>query len=111
MSTLVATTKHPYGDEWVQLQCDDCGTLSPRVEITAPKRGPLPEDLHKLAKQFAGFVEHLRPWRKKSGRRGKGMAVHDLCRGCAFKACVAKLISDFGGPFGPPPDDRHPETT
>ena len=102
MSYLTVSSTRRYGDEWLQVKCGDCETLSPRIEVIVPKRGPLPEHLFKLAKQVAGFVEQLRPWRNKSGRRGKGMAVHDLCPACAFKARVTKLIADLGGPFGPP---------
>lgn len=99
MSLLASSTSRRYGDTWVQMQCDDCGAKSPRVEVDVPRRGPVPEKARALAKHFAGFVEHLRPWYTKAGRRGNGMAVHDLCRACAYKAMVHRLVADLGGPF------------
>lgn len=93
MSLLAASTSRRYGDTWVQMQCDDCGAKSPRVEVDVPRRGPVPEAALALAKQVAGFVEHLRPWYKRNGRRGKGMAVHDLCRACAFMARMQHVFS------------------
>lgn len=87
MSYRTASSKRPFGDEWVQMQCDGCGALGPRVEVTLPRRGPMHEAKReavlKLAKQVAGFTERLRPWRTASGRAGKGQVIDDLCRTCA----------------------------
>lgn len=87
MSYRTVSSKRPFGDEWVQMQCDGCGALGPRVEVTLPRRGPMHEAKRevvlKLAKQVAGFTERLRPWRTASGRAGKGQVVEDLCRTCA----------------------------
>jgi len=38
MSLLAASTSRRYGDTWVQMQCDDCGAKSPRVEVDVPRR-------------------------------------------------------------------------
>lgn len=107
MSYLTASSTHRHGDEWVQVKCDGCGALGPRVEVTLPRRRPFPERFYKLAKLVAGMVERLRPWRGPSGRRGRGMAVDDLCRSCAYNALATRIIARAGGPFGPPP----PNTT
>lgn len=115
MSYRTVSSKRPYGDEWVQMQCDGCGALGPRVEVTLPRRGPMHEakreSVLKLAKQFAGFTERLRPWRTASGRLGKGQVVDDMCRTCIINArlgcLVEKLIERFG-PFGPVADTETP---
>lgn len=116
MSYRTVSSKRPYTDEWLQVQCDGCGALGPRVEVTIPRRGHPPDSAFKLAKQVAGFAQSYQPWpydaqgmlvpTPVSARRRKGTTIHDLCQGCAFKARVARLIADFGGPFGPPPDDH-----
>lgn len=106
MSYKTISSKRHYGDEWVQVKCDGCGALGPRVEVPIPRRGFLPLEILALARLAAGTVERNIPGKTKSGRAAKWWTVDDLCRGCAFKARVAKLIADFGGPFGPPADDQ-----
>lgn len=84
MSYRTVSSKRPYGDEWVQMQCDGCGALGPRVEVTLPQRHRgvkhevKREAVLKLAKQLAGFTDRLRPWRTASGRAGKGQVVEDV---------------------------------
>ena len=119
MSYKTVSSKRRDGDEWVQVQCDGCGALGPRVEGTLPARGFLPREILALARLVAGTVERTRPGKTKSGRSAKWSTVDDLCRDCAYKARVVKLIADLGGPInvshlaadGTYPDSTNSETT
>lgn len=110
MSCLTGSSKRSYGDEWVQVKCDGCGTLGPRVEVTLPRRGFLPIKILALARLVAGTAEHTRPGRTKSRRRAWWSTVDDLCPACLYMARVARLIANLGGPFGPPPPETSPST-
>ena len=118
MSYRTVSSKCGDGDEWVQVQCDGCGALGPRVEVTLPRRGFLPLEILALARLVAGTAEHTRPGRTKNGRSAKWSTVDDLCAGCLYKARVLCLIADLGGPInvshlaadGTYPDSIDPET-
>ena len=118
MSYLTVSSKRPHGDEWIQVKCDGegCDALGPRVEIVTPrtkdgrpKREDLPMAVFKLAKEVAGFTERTRPKLSPTGRRSKWQVVDDLCRACLDKARITTLVTELGGPFGPPADERHEE--
>lgn len=98
MSYLTVSSKRRHGDEWVQMKCDGCGALGPRVEVTLSRRRPaVPQASLLLARLAAGTAEHGRSTISPKRRRAGWLTVDDICSTCASydPAKAAQIYRDY----------------